>query len=815
MTLISTLRASWLALLFSCLLIPIGGAALALDDAYMDQWESMVQRVDRILEADVANEQTLERLRVEVVAFRDKFQEEESANQTQLERVRRQLDTLGPEPAEGETEAEEVQARRASLEEELSRLRAPSLRATEAFAEADEIVSDIDAELRARQTRLILERFPLPVNPLNWEEPLAELKQIALDVPTEIYSRLSNDETRSKIIGNLPSAGLSLIAGALMLFRSRYWSNRLAKSIHGIRKPVPRKLLNLLNVVAQLALPWIGLSLLVAALQLTGIFGPTGSTVLLAVVAFGFAMILGTWLVARLFPWDEPENSPLLLSPKMLPKARRTAFMMVVTLSLYQGIQVLEQRLSVDDRASAYSGFILSIITAVGLFRMARFFRRSVSASQVEEDDRAFVNTVVSVVALIGMIASLVAVLAGLAGYVVLARQVIYPAAGTFFLFGFLALTQRGFADMYAAIVHQTHRDEPLESQARVEDSLVPTLIGALLVVLSLPAIALMWGARVTDLTELWAQVRGGFMIGDVRISPTEFFTFLLVFAFGYMITRLIQGGLRNSILPKTKLDIGARTAIVSGVSYLGIFLAAIAAITTAGIDMSSFAIFASALAVGIGFGLQTIVSNFVSGIILLIERPVAEGDWIEVGGVMGHVRSISVRATRIETFDKTSVIVPNADLVSGVVTNWTKGNSIGRVIVPVGVAYGTDTRRVEGILSEIANAHPMIVISPPPSILFIGFGADSLDFEIRAILRDVNFLLAVKSDLNHEIAARFTEENIEIPFAQRDVWLRNPETLAAAAPNVPKATLSPPKPMQADEVPGGEADGDGDGEST
>jgi small-conductance mechanosensitive channel len=149
------------------------------------------------------------------------------------------------------------------------------------------------------------------------------------------------------------------------------------------------------------------------------------------------------------------------------------------------------------------------------------------------------------------------------------------------------------------------------------------------------------------------------------------------------------------------------------------------------------------------------------------------------VGNAEGFVKRISVRSTQIQTFDRTDVIVPNSDLISQPVINWTRGSLQGRIIVPVSVAYGTDSRRVTDILMEIAEDQPIVLIDPPPAIMFTGFGADGLDFEIRAILSDINQGLGVATEIRHQIAERFAQEGIEIPYAHRVITISNVDELA------------------------------------
>ena len=301
------------------------------------------------------------------------------------------------------------------------------------------------------------------------------------------------------------------------------------------------------------------------------------------------------------------------------------------------------------------------------------------------------------------------------------------------------------------------------------EGGLAPVVVAALVGLAGLPLLAMIWGARPSDIADFWTMMREGVTFGGIRLSASAVVTLIVVFAIGFGLTRLLQTVLRGTVLPRTRLDAGGRNAVLAGVGYVGFALAGLAAVSAAGLDLSSLAIVAGALSVGIGFGLQNVVSNFVSGIILLVERPVKEGDWIEVGGFSGYVRGINVRSTEIETFDRASVILPNSDLVAGTVLNRTHSGMSGRLQVPVGVTYDADPKKVEAILLAIAEGHPLVLQEPAPRVLFMELGPDSMNFELRCWLRDVNFSLSVRSDMNFELVERFRAEGLRVQFYGRE----------------------------------------------
>lgn len=280
------------------------------------------------------------------------------------------------------------------------------------------------------------------------------------------------------------------------------------------------------------------------------------------------------------------------------------------------------------------------------------------------------------------------------------------------------------------------------------------------------------WGLSDADLTVAIDFFNEGFAIGNVQIVPSQLTLAVLILVLLSSMVGWLKRQMDERWLVKTKLDKGARQSIVALTSYTLIGLGIVFALSLAGLNFQNLAIVAGALSVGIGFGLQNIVNNFVSGLILLFERPIRPGDWVVVGQTEGTVQKISIRYTQIRTFDRADVLVPNSELISNHVLNWQLSNPFGRVKVQVGVAYGSDTRLVRDILLRLAKQHPLIMGNdarvPTPKVHFMAFGDSSLNFELWFFIHDIENKLTVRTDIMFAIDDEFRKAGIEIPFPQR-----------------------------------------------
>lgn len=276
-----------------------------------------------------------------------------------------------------------------------------------------------------------------------------------------------------------------------------------------------------------------------------------------------------------------------------------------------------------------------------------------------------------------------------------------------------------------------------------------------------------LWGLSGDFILHVAKKLLFGFKVGNVEISLIAIILGIVIFFGSLALVKVAKNRLTTNVFSKLDMDEGIKHSLSSGVSFVGFILSSLLAIIVMGGDLTSLAVIAGALSVGIGFGLQNVINNFVSGIIILFERPFKVGDWVIFNGEEGQIKQINIRSTELETFQKSSVIIPNATLLSSSLTNLTHGNNWTRQAVSIGVAYGSDVEKVTAILLECARNNKKVLKVPAPYVLFQNFGASSLDFELRCYSSNIWAGWVIPSELRYEINRRFIEENIEIPFQQ------------------------------------------------
>ncbi len=274
------------------------------------------------------------------------------------------------------------------------------------------------------------------------------------------------------------------------------------------------------------------------------------------------------------------------------------------------------------------------------------------------------------------------------------------------------------------------------------------------------------------------------FHLGNVAVSPELLVEALVFLVLLTALTRLSRRFLRSEILSRTEMDQGQRYAIERTFGYVVFALGLFVGMQIVGLNVSSLAFLGGAVGIGVGFGLQNIASNFASGLILLLERPIKVGDRIEVGKLNGDVVRIGGRSTWVRTNDNLIIIVPNSEFTNGQVTNWTANDRRARFSFPVGVAYGSDPEAVRSVLLAVARQHPDVLNDPAPEALIASFGDSSINFELRVwTIAQIQTPSRLKSDLYFEMVRQFAAHAIEIPFPQRDVYIKAiPELRQAAA---------------------------------
>ena len=381
------------------------------------------------------------------------------------------------------------------------------------------------------------------------------------------------------------------------------------------------------------------------------------------------------------------------------------------------------------------------------------------------------------------LLAAIIA-LALAAGYTGLAAFLALRAIVAAAVFGALYLLSIVTHTLFAGIGAETATGQRLAARLGVSaanlglgGAVASALIRVMLILLAFFLIIGPWEVSTADLFDTVRNVPFGFKIGELHLSFHALLTAAVILGVLLILTRIVQHWLEAELLPRTKIEPSLQVSIVTIFGYVGAIAAIALSLTGLGFDLQKIALIAGALSVGIGFGLQSIVSNFVSGLILLTERPIRVGDAIVVKGEEGWVRRVRVRATEIETYDRASVIIPNSELITGVVKNWTRTNKLGRIVIKVGVGYDSDPALVRDILTEIARTHPQVVSSPAPAAFLLGFGESALEFELRCIVADVEKALSVKSELNYAIVAKFRAAGIEIPYPQRELRWRAGES--------------------------------------
>lgn len=738
--------------------------------ARLDAVRSELAQIETTLASPDATDAELQRQRIRLQPSLDQLRVIVDEQTPRVDQAKLRLDQLGPKPeASAPAESAEIARDREARAKAYADADETLKIAKASLLQAEQLQSRIGDKRREIFAKALFAAGPSVANPEVWSNAITTAPE-DLRASGYIFGGWL-EGVRDAFSGSRGAVVALALIGAILLyvararylprFKARYGNTQDTGNLHCLY-------VALAHIVAGAAPPVLASWLIYQALSTTGLLPPRIQPVIWALVAglafFAFVQALADALFA-------PSSPQRRLVSVMDPTARSVvwiasslALVMAVGKVFEAWLQAIAAGLAVSIIVKAFFAILFALTLIAGLFQIR-------DDDEVEQE--ACLGPYVPVdgaslgpVRIFGWIIGFLIILSTLTGYVIfaafLAEQTLWIGiVACLFLLAFQfidlglprLLTGKGrFALTLKA---------GMGLRSTTLDKVAVISVGALkllLIVITVLMVLAPWGLESTDFLVSLSAAFFGFQVGGVTISISTIVVFALVFGLGIAATRAMQRWLDNQFLPTTALDPGLRNSITTAAGYVGYIGAVAIAVSAVGLSLERLTLVASALSVGIGFGLQSVVSNFVSGLILLWERPIRVGDQVVVGDTEGIVKRINVRSTEIATFDRSTVIVPNSNLISGVVRNRVRSDRTGRVLIALSVPRTLEAGQVRAMLSEVASNHGDVMQKPPPVVQFKKLGTTTMDFELVCVVADVEIVGRVTSDMNFAIHKRLAD---------------------------------------------------------
>lgn len=728
-----------------------------------------------------------------------------------LSRTEGSLGLLGLPPKAGEPpEAAAIAKEREALNARISFLRGQRTRIQASIDEGAAILGDLSHRRFRSLYRSVLKReSPLVVSGV-WVRAGVEAGPFGAAFERHFKSWATVKSAEKGLATSLGGLGVAFLFSILLFGPIRNWTRKAitARIVHHEPTTGRRVAVAGVNMLTRIIPGVIGGIVVIETARAVGLLGAEGVPVARAIWIALVAYLLVDGFTSGLFA---PASPAWRLAPVDAAKGKRAATLLLSIVFVVGAKSVLVEIARVAGDASALSYVVAgSAAMLVGGLLFALCERKHwVSATSATGESQNSGETsddgIWPGVRFAGRLLGVLILAACFAGHVKLAD---FVSTRLYYLALLLAVAWFARAALKEAAawgdrrLNSGHAGSAEKDDRHAFQFWIGAGIDLALMLLVAPMLFILAGIDASSVRDFFFRALIGFRVGGVVISLSDIFFAIAAFVGILFLTRLLQGALQRGPLAHSRMDSGVQNSLTTLFGYAGLIIAAVAGLAILGANLTNLALIAGALSVGIGFGLQSIVNNFVSGLILLFERPIKVGDWIVTASGEGIVKKISVRSTELETFDRAAIIIPNSELIASTVTNWTHKNALGRIRVPVGVSYSSDPELVREILLKCANDHPLIVRYPEPFVVWQDFGASSLDFEIRAFLSDISKGIQVRTDLRYAIFQSFKENGIEIPFPQQEIHIKAaPDVLRARSVAAARRKVSAAPAHEPDEI--------------